>query len=73
MDARRDALAGAAEWIGAVEAPRSATRPDWWRPSDASTHGQAPRNVIAGVCEASLDVRHAADDAARDARSRRFG
>ena len=62
MDARRDALAGAAEWIGAVEALALRT------PGLVATVGRlrtqpGVANVVAGVCEASLDVRHAADEA----------
>jgi allantoate deiminase len=62
MNARRDAVAGAAEWIGAVEALARRT------PGLVATVGQlraqpGDTNVIAGACEASLDVRHAADDA----------
>lgn len=62
MNARRDALAGAAEWIGAVEALARQT------PELVATVGRlharpGAANVIAGVCEASLDVRHALDDA----------
>ena len=63
MDARRDALAGAAEWIGCVET--QARRVDGL----VATTGRidaAPgaANVIAGRCRVTLDVRHA-DDAAR--------
>ena len=62
MDARRDALAGAAEWIGAVEALALRT------PGLVATVGRlrtqpGVANVVAGICEASLDVRHAADKA----------
>ena len=62
MHARRDAVAGAAEWIGAVEALARRT------PGLVATVGRlrarpGAANVIAGVCEASLDVRHASDDA----------
>ena len=62
MDGRRDALAGAAEWIGAVEALALRT------PGLVATVGRlrtqpGVANVIAGICEASLDVRHAADEA----------
>lgn len=61
MAARRDAVAGAAEWIAAVETFARRT------PGLVATVGRvvtrpgAP-NVIAGLCEASLDVRHASDD-----------
>ena len=62
MDGRRDALAGAAEWIGAVEALALRT------PGLVATVGRlrtqpGVANVVAGICEASLDVRHAADEA----------
>ena len=60
MHARRDALAGAAEWIGAVERLARLT------PGlvAAVGHIQAlpgATNVIPGSCQTSLDVRHAAD------------
>jgi allantoate deiminase len=63
MDSRRDALAGAAEWIGGVEAHGRGT------PGLVATTGQVDvtpgaSNVIAGRCRVSLDVRHA-DDALR--------
>ncbi len=56
-DFRRDALAGAAEWIGAVE-----------REGVIATVGRlaiepGATNVIAGKAQASLDVRHSNDDA----------
>ena len=65
MDGRRDALAGAAEWIGGVEAHGRRT------PGLVATTGQVEvtpgaSNVIAGRCRVSLDVRHA-DDALRTA------
>jgi allantoate deiminase len=61
MAARRDAVAGAAEWIAAVEALALRT------PGLVATVGRVltrpgATNVIAGVCEASLDIRHASDD-----------
>jgi len=61
MAARRDAVAGAAEWITAVEALALRT------PGLVATVGRVltrpgATNVIAGMCEASLDVRHASDD-----------
>jgi allantoate deiminase len=81
MDARRDALAGAAEWIGRVEQHAAATR------GLVATVGRvevAPGagNVIPGLCRVSLDVRHADDvvrvtardrlqDAAREIAARR--
>jgi allantoate deiminase len=65
MALRRDALAGAAEWIGRVEREGAVT------PGLVATVGRievspGAGNVIAGACRASLDVRHA-DDATRTA------
>jgi allantoate deiminase len=65
MDGRRDALAGAAEWIGGVEAHGRRA------PGLVATTGQVEvtpgaSNVIAGRCRVSLDVRHA-DDVLRTA------
>jgi allantoate deiminase len=62
MHARRDAVAGAAEWITAVEGLAQRT------PGLVATVGRVlaspgATNVVAGRCEASLDVRHASDDA----------
>jgi allantoate deiminase len=81
MHDRRDALAGAAEWIGRVE------REAAWTPGLVATVGRiealpGATNVIAGSCQVSLDVRHADDDtriaacnrlseAARDVAARR--
>jgi allantoate deiminase len=61
MHLRRDAIAGAAEWIIAVE--REAQR----TPGLAATVGSMQArpgvtNVIAGEAQLSLDVRHGADD-----------
>lgn len=61
MSLRADAVAAAAEWIGAVEA--EATRVD----GAVATCGRVEAspgavNVIAGSCCVSLDVRHASDD-----------
>ena len=61
MQSRRDAVTGAAEWIMAVETRAQRT------PGLVATVGRlralpGATNVIAGRCEASLDVRHAADD-----------
>ena len=61
MHLRRDALAGAAEWIGAVEREAAAT------PSLVATVGKIDAqpgagNVIAGSVRMSLDVRHTSDD-----------
>jgi allantoate deiminase len=63
MNLRRDALAGAAEWISMVEREAHATR------GLVATVGRlqvqpGAGNVIAGSALASLDVRHA-DDAIR--------
>jgi len=60
MHLRRDALAGAAEWIGAVERETAAT------PSLVATVGKIEAqpgagNVIAGSVRMSLDVRHTKD------------
>jgi allantoate deiminase len=62
MALRRDALAGAAEWIGAVEREAQAVS------GLVATVGRLDAspgagNVIAGSARASLDVRHAADTA----------
>jgi allantoate deiminase len=62
MDARRDALAGAAEWITAVESLARDTN------GLVATVGRiraqpGAGNVIPGSCELSLDVRHAEDGA----------
>ncbi len=61
MHARRDAVAGAAEWITEVETLAQQT------PGLVATVGRViarpgATNVVPGLCEASLDVRHAADD-----------
>jgi allantoate deiminase len=61
MNLRHDALAGAAEWIGAVEHEARSI------PGLVATVGRldvspAAGNVIAGSARASLDVRHANDD-----------
>jgi allantoate deiminase len=61
MSARQDAVAGAAEWITAVEALAIRT------PGLVATVGRViahpgASNVIAGVCAGSLDVRHASDE-----------
>jgi allantoate deiminase len=58
MDARRDALAGAAEWIAAVE--REARK----EPGLVATVGHidvepGAGNVIPGRCRATIDIRHA--------------
>jgi allantoate deiminase len=61
MKARRDAVTCAAEWITTVEALAQRTR------GLVATVGRVlarpgATNVVAGACEASLDVRHASDD-----------
>ena len=61
MNLRHDALAGAAEWIGAVEHEARATQ------GLVATVGRldvspGAGNVIAGSARASLDVRHANDE-----------
>jgi len=61
MHLRRDALAGAAEWIGAVEREAAAV------PSLVATVGKIEAepgagNVIAGSVRTSLDVRHTKDE-----------
>jgi allantoate deiminase len=61
MHARRDAVAGAAEWITAVETLAQQT------PGLVATVGRViarpgAANVVPGVCEASLDIRHASDE-----------
>ncbi|HEY6362809.1 MAG TPA: allantoate amidohydrolase [Vicinamibacterales bacterium] len=71
MHARRDALAGAAEWIGHVEREAAGTR------GLVATVGRidalpGATNVIAGTCRASLDIRHA-DDGIRIAARNRLG
>jgi allantoate deiminase len=60
MLARRDAVAGAAEWVLAVEALAHRT------PGLVATVGRVQAtpgviNVIAGECRAGLDVRHSSD------------
>jgi allantoate deiminase len=61
MDGRRDALAGAAEWIGRVEEHARRTL------GLVATTGQVDvtpgaANVIPGRCRVSVDVRHADDE-----------
>jgi allantoate deiminase len=70
MNARRDAVACAAEWIRVVEVIANAV------PGLVATVGRIEAvpgaiNVIAGRCEVSLDVRHA-DDAVRAAAAARM-
>src|SRR6202034_2372756 len=62
MNLRRDAMAGAAEWIGAVE------REARCAPQLVATVGSLAAkpgavNVIAGEARATLDVRHGSDEA----------
>ena len=61
MDLRSDALAAAAQWIGAVEA--KARSNDGLVATVAAIESEPHAgNVIAGVVSASLDVRHVDDD-----------
>lgn len=65
MNSRRDALAGAAEWIGLVERDASTTAGLVATVGCLSLEPGAS-NVIAGRCSATLDVRHV-DDGTRGA------
>ena len=70
MDARRDAVTAAAEWIGRVETFAQQTA------GLVATTGRieaqpGAANVIAGDCRVTLDVRHA-DDAMRSATVRQL-
>ena len=61
MNSRQDAVAGAAEWIGCVEAQARGTK------GLVATTGRmdvepGAANVIAGRCFVTLDVRHADDN-----------
>ena len=72
MAARRDALAGAAEWIGVVEHDARTT------PGLVATVGRieaqpGASNVIVDRCRVTLDVRHAMDDVRRAAAARVLG
>ena len=72
MAARRDALAGAAEWIGVVEREAQTT------PGLVATVGHieaqpGATNVIAGRCRTTLDIRHAVDDVRGAATARLLG
>ncbi len=67
MNARRDALAGAAEWITRVEQEARSTA------GLVATVGRieaqpGASNVIAGLCRSTLDVRHADDRVRIEAR-----
>ena len=69
MAMRRDALAGAAEWISSVERDTAGT------PGLVATVGRiqvepGATNVIPGRCRVSLDVRHADDTTRSSARDR---
>jgi allantoate deiminase len=70
MNARRDALAAAAEWIAAVERFAADTSGMVATVGRIEAHPNAA-NVIAGSCIASLDLRHA-DDAVRRAAAMRM-
>ena len=60
MNLRRDAVAGAAEWIGAVE--REAQRVEGLVATVGSVAAKPGAvNVIAGEARATLDVRHGTD------------
>jgi len=62
MNLRRDAMAGAAEWIGAVE--REAHRvPELVATVGSLAAKPGAVNVIAGEARATLDVRHGSDEA----------
>ena len=69
MKLRRDALAGAAEWMTQVEREALST------PGTVATVGRievepGAGNVIAARCALSLDVRHASDRARKDTADR---
>lgn len=64
MGGREDALAAAAEWIGAVESAGAGTDGLLATVGEISVEPGAP-NVVPGKAVASLDVRHL-DDGARD-------
>jgi allantoate deiminase len=61
MALRHDALAGAAEWIGAVERIARET-PQLVATVGRVTADPGAGNVIAGAAHASLDVRHISDE-----------
>ena len=60
MDARRDALVGAAEWIQAVEA-RAVATPDLVATVGRISAEPGAVNVVPGRVQATLDVRHERD------------
>jgi allantoate deiminase len=66
MHLRRDALAGAAEWITVVEGRARGIKGLVATVSAAHSEPQAG-NVIPGVVRTSLDVRHASDGVRRNA------
>jgi allantoate deiminase len=63
---RRDALAGAAEWIGRVER-EACTTPDLRATVGCLEVSPGASNVIPGSVRATLDVRHPRDDVRRNA------
>ncbi|MCU1233378.1 MAG: amidase, hydantoinase/carbamoylase family [Candidatus Solibacter sp.] len=71
MELRRDALATAAEWIGAVE-KLAARTPELLATVGSLTVEPGASNVIAGRATASLDIRHAVDGIRRAAVDRAF-
>jgi allantoate deiminase len=66
MSLRRDALAGAAEWIGIVERGAREVAALVATVGRIEVAPGAP-NVVPGTCAATLDVRHADDHARRSA------
>jgi allantoate deiminase len=66
MEGRRDALAAAAEWIGAVEAEARGREGLVATVGEIAAEPGAP-NVIPGRAVASLDVRHAEDGVREEA------
>jgi allantoate deiminase len=66
MTSRRDAMAGAAEWIGAVEC-EAQRLPDLVATVGSLTAKPGAVNVIAGEARATLDVRHGSDEVRRAA------
>jgi allantoate deiminase len=66
MHLRRDALAGAAEWIGAIERAAKAV-PGLVATVGAIEAQPGVANCIAGQARVSLDVRHASDETRRAA------
>jgi len=66
MHLRRDALVGAAEWIGAVER-EAKSRPDLVATVGRIEASPGATNVIPGTCRATLDVRSPSDAVRRSA------